>query len=293
MIKQLAIAIIISGLTSSLSTLISSPAWAETVLERVARTGVLNAGTRTDAVPFAYINAEGEWVGYSIDLLGLIRDRLEQELGQEIELNLVEVTVADRIPRVQQGEVDLECGATTYTSRRARQVDFSVGFYQTGTQFLVNQEENLSSGELRVGILAGTTNANVVERYLRVARFVTLPNRMAGLQALQSNQIDLLASDGILLEGLRQTADDPESYAIIPRSPIQPEIYGCILPKNNPELQALINQTILDFMQGVLDEREPDVALFNRWFGEAGATPGSASVLTDFFRQTLKSYREQ
>jgi polar amino acid transport system substrate-binding protein len=70
MIKQIAIA------TITLLTAIAMPtmALAETVMEKVARTGVLTAGTRSSAIPLAYTNNGEEWVGLSVDLLLLIRE---------------------------------------------------------------------------------------------------------------------------------------------------------------------------------------------------------------------------
>lgn len=267
--------------------MLSTPALAETVLERIERTGTLTAGTRDDSMPLAYINENGEWVGYSIDLLELVRSQLEQDLSKEIELNLVEVNVSDRINKVENQDVDIVCGTTTYTSGRARQVDFSVGFFRTGTQFLVKQGEELEMGQFRVGIIAGTTNAEIVQRYLRVAKFVTVPDRTAGLNALNTDRIDALASDGILLEGLRQSAPNPDAYNVIPPSPIQPETYACVLPKDNPEFLQTVNQSLLGFMQGVVDNDSQAMAIVNKWFGADGIVPINQEPLLSFFERIV------
>jgi len=274
-----------------LSGMLSAPALAETVMERIARTGTLTAGTRNDSMPLAYTNENGEWVGYSIDLLELIRSELQQELSKEIELNLVEVSVGDRLSKVENQDVDIVCGATTYTSSRAGRVDFSVGFFRTGTQFLVKREEKLELGQFRVGIIAGTTNAEIVQRYLRVAKFVPVANRTAGLNALNADRIDALASDGILLEGLRQTTTDPDAYTVIPPNPIEPEIYACILPKDNPEFLQIVNQSLLGFMQGVTENDSQAVSLVDRWFGTNGVVPIDQESLRQFFQRIVSFYR--
>ena len=56
-----------------------APAQANPVLPEVAHTSVLNAGTSKDAFPFAYQNAAGELVGYSVDILNLVRQELERK----------------------------------------------------------------------------------------------------------------------------------------------------------------------------------------------------------------------
>lgn len=281
---------VIACLGSLLTGILSTPALAETVLERIERTGTLTAGTRADAMPLAYTNEKGEWVGYSIDLLELVRAQLEQELSKDIELNLVEVGTSDRISKVENENVDIICGATTYTSSRARRVDFSVGFFRTGTQFLVRREEDLELGLFRVGIIAGTTNAELVERYLRIARFITIPDRATGLVALNADRIDALASDGILLEGLRQTTHNPDAYEIIPRLPINPETYACILPKNNLDFLQIVNRSLLDFMQGVIEQDGQAMDIMNTWFGTDGVVPINQEPLISFFQGIVSFY---
>lgn len=282
--------LMIAGLGSLFVSTLAMPALAETVLERIERTGTLTAGTRTDTMPLSYTDQNGEWVGYSIDLLELIRAQLQQDLSKPIELNLVQVGATDRLAKVESQEVDIVCSATTYTSSRARRVDFSVGFFRTGTQFLVKRQENLEMGQFRVGVIAGTTNAEVVQRYLRVAKFVEVQNRAAGLAALNTDRIDALASDGILLEGLRQDTDDPEAYDVIPSAPIQPEIYACILPKSNPDFLQVVNHSLLGFMQGVVENDSQSVALLNRWFGANGVVPINQEPLLTFFQRIVTFY---
>jgi polar amino acid transport system substrate-binding protein len=275
-----------------LTVLLAAPAAAETVLERVNRTGTLTAGTRSDSVPFAYTNENGELVGYSIDLLKLIHRQLEQELAKDIELNLVEVTLADRFSKVENNEVDILCGATTYTSSRARRVDFSVGFFRTGTQFLVKRDGNRQDmSEFRVGVIGGSTNAEVVQGYLKIAQYVVLDSRAAGLEALNNNRIDALASDGILLSGLRQSTDNPDAYEILPTLPIQPETYACIVPKGNPDFLELVNQTLLGFMQALVEDDPVATSMFNTWFGTEGAVPIDREPLFDFFQRTIEYYQ--
>lgn len=275
-----------------LTALIATPVSAETVLERINRTGTLTAGARPDSVPFTYTDENGQLVGYSIDLLKLIHRQLEQELDKDIELNLVEVTLADRFSKVENGEIDIVCSATTYTSSRARRVDFSVGFFRTGTQFLVKRDGNRQNmSEFRVGVIGGSTNAEVVQGYLQIARYVVFDNRTDGLEALNNNRIDALVSDGILLSGLQQSTGNPEAYEIMPTLPIQPETYACILPKGNPEFLQVVNQSLLGFMQNLVEDEPIATSIFNTWFGTDGAVPIDREPLFDFFQRTIEYYQ--
>ena len=96
----------------------ATPVLAETVLEKIRRTGVLTAGTRGISISFAFINEKNEWIGFSIDLLEAIRARLEKKLGKPIKLEKMEVTATTRINLVVNRTIDVECGSTTYTRGR-------------------------------------------------------------------------------------------------------------------------------------------------------------------------------
>src|SRR5262245_64704210 len=74
----------------------AAPVLAETVLEKINRTGVLIAGTRGTSIPFAFINEKNEWIGFSVDLLEATRARLEKKLGKPIKLEKKEITPEDR-----------------------------------------------------------------------------------------------------------------------------------------------------------------------------------------------------
>src|SRR3970040_2190452 len=91
---------------------------AETVLEKIRRTGVLTAGTRGVSIPFAFINEKNEWIGFSIDLLEAIRARLEKKLGKTPKPEKKEIDPTTGIPLVANRTIDVECGSMTYTRGR-------------------------------------------------------------------------------------------------------------------------------------------------------------------------------
>jgi polar amino acid transport system substrate-binding protein len=279
---------LLSCLVAVLSTV---PGWAETVLERVARTGVLTAGTQPDSVPFNFVDQQGNWAGYSVDLMGLIRDRLEHQLGKPIQLNFVEVTPENRISQVANGNLDIVCSTTSFTSGRNLDASFSVGYFITGTQLLVDLRRNLGD-EFNIGVIPGTTNQQSIRRRLPLAEFVNVDNRRAGLRALERGQIDALASDGVLLQGLRQTARNPSNFEVLPAQPYSQETYACVLPQGDSRFQALVNESLIGFMQGVLNNDPRNMAIFNTWFGATGVVPVDREQVLHYFRQTVDSYAQ-
>lgn len=275
----------------------------ETVLERIARTNRLLAGTRQDTAPFARrteseltsgeLTSGDGWEGYSIELIQRIHAELERQLDRSIQLEFVEVSIADRATQLKEGKVDIICDASSFTRSRDLEVDFSVGYFETGTQLLFNkavetdEQTQLPYTEpaLIIGTVAGTTNQAVVERQLQLAQFVEFPSRDAGWQALQRGRIDALASDGILLETLRQSDNNPENYEIAPDQPYDQEVYACMLPQDDPNFKTLVNDSLLDFMQGVLNNRPEDLEVLNTWF--VSSVPTHHQPLRDLFQRQI------
>ncbi|MDZ8187388.1 MAG: amino acid ABC transporter substrate-binding protein [Nostoc sp. ChiSLP02] len=248
---------------------------AETVMQKVARTGVLTAGTSKDALPFAYMDSKGKLNGYSVDMLTLIKEQLEKKLRKKIKLQLVGLSPSERIPRIVDGKVDIVCDASSFTWERDKKVDFSVSYGVTGTQLLVKTESNLGSPESliekRIGVLPGTTNEQAIARVQPKAKLVYFKTRTEGYTALQKGIIDAFSSDSILLEGWLQKQENQDTFAIVPDRPYSQEGIACMVPENNSQFLDTVNYSLVKFMQGFVNGNERYVAIFDRWFGSQGA----------------------
>lgn len=247
----------------------------ESVLSKVARTGTLVAGTSKDAFPYAYADEKGNLTGYSVDLLKLIEQQLETQLDREIELKLVAVDPDERIPKLTDREVDIVCDASSFTWERDRDVDFSISYGITGTRLLVKKDSNLETPESladrQIGVLPATTNELSIRRAQSKAKIVTVSDRAEGYAALQGGKIDAFADDGILLESWLQTVDNAAEFKIV--GDYSKEGVACMVPENNSDFLDSVNYTLVRFMQGFLEGKDPYVSLFGRWFGSEGAVP--------------------
>jgi ABC-type amino acid transport substrate-binding protein len=244
---------------------------AETTLERIARTGILTAGTRTASIPFAYINEKNEWIGFSIDLLGEIRARLEQTLKKPIKLEKKEVTPATRIPLVANRTIDIECGSTTYTRGRDETVDFTINFFFTGSQLLVKRGSPIKGIDdlvgRRVGAAQGTTNEKAVREQQPRATLVVFQDHAQGFLALQQGKIDAYTTDGILLAGLAVKAPNPKDYEVVGDF-FSLDPYSCIVPENDSKWRDFANHTLMELIESGKFFR-----LYDKWFGEKGVVP--------------------
>ena len=263
------------GVTCLGTVVTSQSVMAETVIERVARTGVLTAGTSKDAFPFAYADNQGQLVGYSVDMLSLIQQQIEQELGQKIKLRLVALETNQRIPQLISNEVDIVCDASSFTWERDKKIDFSVSYGTTGTRLLVEQENyaviSQSLVGKRIGVLPKTTNELAIKRAEPKAEIVYLRDRNEGYSALEQGAIDAFADDDILLTSWLQNINNTEKFAIT--GYYSQEGLACMIPENNSPFMNHVNYALVSFMQDFIQEKQSSVILFDSWFGDQGQVP--------------------
>jgi polar amino acid transport system substrate-binding protein len=249
---------------------------AQTVLEKISKTGVLTAGTSKDAFPLAYADGKGQLVGYSVDMLQLIKTQVEKELKRPITLKLVALSPGERIPKLQAGEVDIVCDSSSFTWERDKLIDFSVSYGITGTRLLVKRGTSFAGPESlvgkRIGALPKTTNEDSIRRAQPKAQIVLFKDRAEGYKALQEGKIDGFAGDGLLLEGWLQKTANTAGYQV-DGYPYSKEGIACMVPENNSKLLDRTNYALMSFMQGFVSNKPPSVSVFDRWFGPNSAVP--------------------
>jgi ABC-type amino acid transport substrate-binding protein len=110
-------------------------------LDRIRTEGRIRLGFRTDARPFAYKDETGQAAGYSVALCRLIADAAAAQVGLPgVSVELVPVTIEDRFAALQQGRVDLLCGAETVTLERRAQASFSIPIFPGGIGALMRAD---------------------------------------------------------------------------------------------------------------------------------------------------------
>ncbi len=249
----------------------ATPVLAETVLEKIKRTGVLTAGARPTSIPFAFIDEKNEWMGFSIDLLEAIRARLEKKLAKRIKLEKKEVTPETRIPLMVSRAIDVECSSTTYTRGRDETVDFSINFFFTGTQLLVKRGSGIKGvadvAGKRVGALRAATGEKALRASQPKADVVTFQDAPAAFLALEQGRIVAFAWDGILLAGLVAKAKNPKDYEVVGDF-FGKDPYSCMVPENDSKWRDFVNHTFMELI-----DSGKYFELYDKWLGERGVVP--------------------
>jgi ABC-type amino acid transport substrate-binding protein len=251
---------------------VAAPVFAETTLEKINRTGVLTIGTRTGSPPFAFVNKNNEWVGFSIDLVEqAVLPALDKKLGKKIKLEKKESTPPTRIPLLTANSVDLIAGTMTDTPQRRESVDFSLTFFLTGAQFLVKKGSAITgidtiSGK-RIAAQQGSTNAKIIREKVPAAQLREFPDQPAAFQALAQGQVDAYTNDGIQLYGLKAKAPRPDDWEVVGAF-YSEEPYGMAMRKGDAEFKAVVDSGLRNaFESGKYFE------LYEKWFGPKGEVP--------------------
>lgn len=239
------------------STTASTAFSSDPVLSQIQQTGTLKIALRQDAAPLGYVNQELQWVGYCRDFAADLRERLAQEFGQRIAIDLVEIesSLGDRFSLVQDGIAHMECGPNTIR-QDVEGIVFSNPLMVTGPQFLVHQaggdrvNPNIPLDDVRIAVLSDTTTEQfVLDTYpeAEVIPFDTITGRRDSIQALVDGQVDAVASDGVLaISEVTRQGREATDFALVPERPLRCEFYGLILPDSEPDWQAFINDFIAD-----------------------------------------------
>jgi ABC-type amino acid transport substrate-binding protein len=257
---------------------------AQTALEKIDKSATLVIGTRTGSPPFAYVNKNNDWVGFSIDLVEqAILPVLHKKLNKQIKLEKKESTPPTRIPLLSSNAVDLIAETMTDTQSRRDQVDFSLTFFATGAQFLVKKGSPIKGIQTiagkRIAAQQGSTNAKIIRERAPNAKLVEFQDQPAAFQALSQRQVEAYTNDGIQLAGLKAKAPKPDDWAVVGDF-FSYEPYGMAMRKNDSDFRQVVNVGLMEAI-----ESGKYFQIYDKWFGPKGEVPYPLAPETKRFLQ--------
>jgi glutamate/aspartate transport system substrate-binding protein len=262
--------IVASALASSVLALSAQAQSAPSpTLDKVKSSGVITLAYRDSSIPFSYL-ADGQHpVGFAWDICNRIVDEVKKATGRkDIEIKTQSVTSANRVPLLQNGTIDIECGSTTNNSERGKQVQFATNYFYTGTRFLVKASSPYKSlADLKgkkVVSTTGTTNI-VVLRNVSKERGLDLDIMSAKDHAesallVESDRAEAFGMDDILLYGIKANAANPASLAVVGEA-LQVEPYAIMLRRDDPGFKQLVDGTIASMIKSGDFQK-----LYTKWF---------------------------
>lgn len=256
----------------------AGPSHAENILDRIERTGEVTMGFREGSVPFGYIDSQGNWVGFGLDVGNEIVNALSNKFGKEIKLVKKPINPKTRINMVINSTVDMGIGSTTITLAREEVVDFSLPYFLTGTRLLVPKGSPIRDfpdvAGKRVGMGSGST-ANIKGMDNAIASGLVKPacekvlfeEHNKGFLALQQGKIHAYFTDASILAGMKAKAKNPDDWEIVGRY-LTYEPYGILLPENQGEWRDFVNATLIKMIKSGRFE-----VIYDKWFGPNGEVP--------------------
>ena len=238
-------------------------------LAKVKASGAITFGYREASFGFSYLDGGAKPVGYSIDICNRIVEAIKTELKlPAVEIKYQAVTSANRIPLVQNGTVDIECGSTTNLVERQKLVAFSPDIFRYNVRTLVKTDSGIKSIADLQGKTVVTTAGTTSFRLLREAdkgRSLEV-NQLAGKDhtdsflLVESGRAQAFVLDDILLAGQIANARNPKDFAIVGES-LRTENQSLMFRKDDPEFKAVVDRVVGGMMKsGEMDK------LYQRWF---------------------------
>jgi glutamate/aspartate transport system substrate-binding protein len=238
-------------------------------LKKVKDTGTLTLGVRDSSIPFSYLDDKQSYQGYSIDLCLRAATAVQKFLGMTaLNVKMVPVTSATRIPLMANGTVDLECGSTTNNMERQQQVSFAPTTYVTANRILAKKSSNIKTLEDLKGkavvSTSGTSNLKQLtelnaQRNLGMS-IMTAKDHAEAFLMVETGRATAFVMDDILLASLAASSKAPGDY-MISTDALSVEPYGLIERKGDPAFKKVVDGAIVNLMKsGEINK------IYAKWF---------------------------
>lgn len=238
-------------------------------LAKIKDSNSITLGHRESSVPFSYYDDQQRVVGYSHELALRVVDKIKEELKlPDLQVKLNPVTSQNRIPLVQNGTVDLECGSTTNNTERQQQVAFSNSIFLIGTRLLTPGESGIKEFPDLAGKTVVTTAGTTSERLIRKMNeeknmkmdIISAKDHGEAFLIAQSGRAVAFMMDDALLYGERAKAKNPEEWIVTGESQSS-EVYGCMMRRDDPQFKKLVDSALAEIMKsGEINK------LYAKWF---------------------------
>ncbi|HGN9523712.1 glutamate/aspartate ABC transporter substrate-binding protein [Morganella morganii] len=265
--RKLVLSVLVTG--AALASAAVSAEELTGTLKKINDSGVIVVGHRESSVPFSYYDNQQNVVGYSQDYSNHIVDAVKKTLNKpDLQVKLIPVTSQNRIPLLQNGTFDFECGSTTNNLARQQQAAFSNTIFVVGTRLLTSKDSGIKDfadlAGKNVVVTSGTTSEMLLnklndEKQMKM-RIISAKDHGDAFRTLESGRAVAFMMDDALLAGERAKAKKPDNWVIV-GTPQSEEAYGCMLRKDDPQFKALIDKTVSDAQTSGEAEKS-----YTRWF---------------------------
>ena len=241
-------------------------------LKKIKDTGTMTIGHRESSIPFSYLDDKQQPVGYAMELCGKVVDAVKAELKMpNLKVAYQPVTSANRIPLLQNGTIDLECGSTTNSVERQKQVAFGPTYFVVNISAAVKKDSGIKTfADLNgktVASTSGTTSIPLLRGYEKAKgidfKELQAKDHAESMQLVASDRAQAFIMDDILLAGQIANQQNPGQYMILAES-LRTEPYSMMLRREDPQFKALVDRAVGNvYKSGEIDK------IYAKWFTSA------------------------
>jgi glutamate/aspartate transport system substrate-binding protein len=261
-------------------------------LTKIKSSGAITIGYREASIPFSYLGADQKPVGFSLDLCAAIVEQIKADLKlPSLSVNYTPVNSSNRIPLIQNGTVDIECGGTANDKKRQEQVSFSVATFVSQPRWLVKADSGLKSAtDLKGKTIVVTQGSNAVGFAQAVnakeqlgLNIVQAKDHAESFLMLNTGRAAAFMEDDILLAGLKAAAPNPKALAFLPEG-YSKIFYGLMFTKGDTGFKALVDDVLSKQMASGQFEKA-----YAKWFTGPIPPKGEnlAFPLTDALKERI------
>ena len=242
----------LSGVVALAAMVEPSAAADSPTLTKIKSSGAITIGYREASIPFSYLGPDQKPIGFSLDLCAAIVERIKAELNlPNLTVNYTPVNSSNRIPLIQNGTVDIECGGTANDKKRQEQVSFSVTTFVSQPRWLVKADSGLkTAGDLKGKTIVVTQGSNAVGFAQGVnakeqlgLNIVQAKDHAESFLMLNTGRAAAFMEDDILLAGLKAAASNPDALIFLPEGYAR-IYYGLMFTKGDAGFKALVDDVL-------------------------------------------------
>ncbi len=258
-------------LTLVLATLVvaATGAQAADTLSKIKETGAATMGVRESSGALSYTLGDGKYAGFHVEVCQRVLADVQKKLGlAKLDVKYQAVTSQNRMPLVQNGTVDIECGSTTNTAARQKDVAFAVTTYVEEVRIAVKANSGITSiaqlAGKNIATTTGTTSVQLLRKHERAANVdfkeVFGKDHADSFLLMESGRADAFVMDGQILAGNIAKAKNPADFKIVGEV-LSVEPIAIMIRKDDPNFKKLVDESISAMM------KSGDIAkLYDKWF---------------------------
>ncbi|MBD8683976.1 transporter substrate-binding domain-containing protein [Pseudomonas sp. CFBP 13719] len=261
-------------------------------LKKIKEVGTVTLGYRDASLPFSYLNDAQQPIGYSIELCKKIVDQIKVKVGEpNLKTEYVSVVAATRTPLLINGTIDMECGVTTNTVERQKQIGFLLTSYIASAKYAVKKTAGIDSvADLKgksVVVITGGSGEWITKKLDREKQLgLKILNAKDGGEAflmLETGRAVAYINDDVQLMATIAQSRSPDAYTLLPE-PMSAEPYAIGIRKNDPQFKTFADDVLRNlYSTGVID------TLYPTWFQQP-IPPKNATInlpMSDALKQAI------